>query len=177
MVTKRGIEANPEKIEASLQIPMPKSMKDIHKLTGRMTFLSRFISKAANKGAEKNYLLIEKYALALIVIARKLRPYFQSHAITMLTDQPLKQVLTKPDALGRLGKWLFWVDGSSNSIQGRAGIVPREFEGAEFKVAVKLNFVVTNDEAEYEAVIIGMEIALQLGAKDVIAYTDSQLVA
>ncbi|KAL0395474.1 UNVERIFIED_CONTAM: hypothetical protein Slati_4513600 [Sesamum latifolium] len=57
------------------------------------------------QGAENNYLLIEKYALALIVTTRKLRLYFQSRAIIMLTNQPLKQVLTKPEASGRLVKW------------------------------------------------------------------------
>ncbi|KAL0342459.1 UNVERIFIED_CONTAM: movement protein [Sesamum calycinum] len=39
------------------------------------------------------------------IYQRKLRPYFQSHAIIVLTNQPLKKVLTKPDALGRLVKW------------------------------------------------------------------------
>ncbi|KAL0413341.1 UNVERIFIED_CONTAM: hypothetical protein Sradi_1535800 [Sesamum radiatum] len=50
MVTKRGIEANLEKIEAILQMPTPKSVKDIQKLAGRMASLSWFILKAADKG-------------------------------------------------------------------------------------------------------------------------------
>ncbi|GAV63240.1 RVT_3 domain-containing protein [Cephalotus follicularis] len=37
--------------------------------------------------------------------ARKLRPYFQTHTIKVLTDKPLKQVLAKPDTSGRLIKW------------------------------------------------------------------------
>ncbi|XP_077226324.1 uncharacterized protein LOC143859528 [Tasmannia lanceolata] len=37
--------------------------------------------------------------------ARKLRPYFQAHTIKVLTDQPLKQVLHRPDTSGRLVKW------------------------------------------------------------------------
>ncbi|GAV91482.1 LOW QUALITY PROTEIN: hypothetical protein CFOL_v3_34877, partial [Cephalotus follicularis] len=35
---------------------------------------------------------------------RKLRPYFQAHTIKVLTDKPLKQVLTKPDTSDRLIK-------------------------------------------------------------------------
>lgn len=55
--------------------------------------------------AETRYPPIEKMALALIVAARRSRPYFQAHAITVLTDLPLKQVLQKPETLGGLMKW------------------------------------------------------------------------
>ncbi|XP_077249319.1 uncharacterized protein LOC143888805 [Tasmannia lanceolata] len=37
--------------------------------------------------------------------ARKLRPYFQAHTVKVLTDQPLRQVLHRPDISGRLVKW------------------------------------------------------------------------
>lgn len=45
---------------------------------------------------------IEKLALALVIASRKLRPYFQSHGIDVLTNFPLKQVLQKLDATGKL---------------------------------------------------------------------------
>ena len=48
---------------------------------------------------------MEKLALALVVASRKLRPYFHSHTIEVLTNYPLKQVLQKPDSSGRLLKW------------------------------------------------------------------------
>ena len=43
--------------------------------------------------AETTYLLIEKWALALITAAQKLRPYFQAHPIILMTDQPIRQML------------------------------------------------------------------------------------
>ncbi|KAL5538664.1 hypothetical protein UlMin_044966 [Ulmus minor] len=46
-----------------------------------------------------------KLALALMVAARKLRPYFQAHTIIIPTKFPLKQVFQKPEASGRLAKW------------------------------------------------------------------------
>ena len=55
--------------------------------------------------AETRYLEMEKLALALIVAARKLRPYFLAHNIFVPTKFPLKQVFQKPEALGRLSKW------------------------------------------------------------------------
>ncbi|GAV60153.1 hypothetical protein CFOL_v3_03684 [Cephalotus follicularis] len=41
----------------------------------------------------------------MIIAARKWRPYFQAHTIKVLTDNPLRQVLAKPETLGRLVKW------------------------------------------------------------------------
>ena len=55
--------------------------------------------------AELRYPHAEKVALALVMAARKLRPYFQAHTITILTDQPLRQILQKPEYSGRLTKW------------------------------------------------------------------------
>ena len=55
--------------------------------------------------AETRYLEMEKLALALVIASRKLRPYFHSHTICVLTNYPLRQVLQKSDASGRLLKW------------------------------------------------------------------------
>ena len=55
--------------------------------------------------AETRYSRLEKLALALIVAARKLRPYFQCHSIKILTTYPLKNILHKPELSGRLTKW------------------------------------------------------------------------
>ena len=55
--------------------------------------------------AEMRYPEMEKLALALVIATRKLRPYFHSHPVWVLTNYPLRQVLQKLDALGRLLKW------------------------------------------------------------------------
>jgi len=47
MITKKGIEANPEKIEAIRQMKPPTTRKGVQKLTGRLASLNRFISKSA----------------------------------------------------------------------------------------------------------------------------------
>ncbi|KAK2998543.1 hypothetical protein RJ639_023122 [Escallonia herrerae] len=63
-----------------------------------------YVSKVL-QDVETRYPKIEKIALALIILARHLRPYFQSHTIVILTDQPLGKVLLSPKALGRLVNW------------------------------------------------------------------------
>ena len=55
--------------------------------------------------SETRYPLIEKLALALVILARRLRPYFQAHTIHVLTNQPLRQVLQKLETSGRPVKW------------------------------------------------------------------------
>lgn len=63
-----------------------------------------FTSRALH-GAEGRYPRIEKLAFGLITSARRLRPYFQAHAIRVLTEYPLKKVLQKPDLSGKLVNW------------------------------------------------------------------------
>ncbi|KAK2996844.1 hypothetical protein RJ639_025975 [Escallonia herrerae] len=63
-----------------------------------------YVSKVL-QDVETRYPKIDKIALALIILARRLRPYFQSHTTIVLTDQPLRKVLMSPGASGRLVNW------------------------------------------------------------------------
>ncbi|KAL0394743.1 UNVERIFIED_CONTAM: hypothetical protein Slati_4440500 [Sesamum latifolium] len=63
-----------------------------------------YVSKVLN-GVEGRYTPIEKMALALVITARRLRPYFLSHSIGVKTNTPLKKTLGKPNTSGRLVKW------------------------------------------------------------------------
>ncbi|KAL0404303.1 UNVERIFIED_CONTAM: hypothetical protein Sradi_2071100 [Sesamum radiatum] len=50
MVTQRGIEANPDKIKAILNMGPPTNINEVQRLTERIAALSRFISKSVEKG-------------------------------------------------------------------------------------------------------------------------------
>ncbi|CAL1396321.1 unnamed protein product [Linum trigynum] len=54
---------------------------------------------------ERRYAPIEKAALAVVMVAAKLRPYFLAHTIVVLTNLPLKSTLGSMDVAGRLDKW------------------------------------------------------------------------
>ncbi|XP_075499210.1 uncharacterized protein LOC142537591 [Primulina tabacum] len=154
MVTERGIEANPEKVQAIQNMVSPQGSKDVQQLAGRIAALKAFtelkeylaelpvLAKPAAgeplwvylsategavssvlvkldgsvqqlvyyvshalKGAEIRYSGLEKLALALVMTARRLRPYFLSHPIVVLTNSPLGRILTHSDMSGRLVKW------------------------------------------------------------------------
>jgi hypothetical protein len=49
MVSQRGIEANPEKFKAVLDMQAPRTTKQLQQLTGRIAALNRFISRSTDK--------------------------------------------------------------------------------------------------------------------------------
>ncbi|KAI5351707.1 hypothetical protein L3X38_004598 [Prunus dulcis] len=64
-----------------------------------------FYTSKALIDAETRYPKLEKLILALVVSARKLRPYYQAHRVIVMTDFPLRSILHSPDAPQRLMKW------------------------------------------------------------------------
>ena len=49
LVTKRGIEANPKQIAAFIDMPSPKTAREVQRLTGSIAALNRFISRSTDK--------------------------------------------------------------------------------------------------------------------------------
>ena len=49
MVSQKEIDVNPKKIKAILEIPSPKSVKEIQNLVGRIVALNRFIYRSVDK--------------------------------------------------------------------------------------------------------------------------------
>jgi hypothetical protein len=49
IISHRGIDVNPEKIEAILQMQKPRCVRDVHKLAGCMTAVSCFVSRLGEK--------------------------------------------------------------------------------------------------------------------------------
>ena len=49
MVSQMGIGANPEKVQAIINMVLPKTIKEVQKLTGRIAALNRFVFRATDK--------------------------------------------------------------------------------------------------------------------------------
>ncbi|KAH9768928.1 Ribonuclease H [Citrus sinensis] len=115
--------------------------------------------------AETRYPLMEKWALALITAARKLRPYFQAHQIVVMTDQPLRpRGAIKAQAL---------VDFMVDRVE--PGEEVQEKQPAEQQDSKGI-WLLTNNQTEYEAFITGLGLAHALRAERVEIRADSQLV-
>ena len=61
-----------------------------------------FFTSHMLRDIEKRYQMIKKVALALVTSTRRLRPYFQSHQVVVKMNYPIKQVLRKPELVGRM---------------------------------------------------------------------------
>ena len=64
--------------------------------------LSVYYVSQAFPEVESSYPRIEKIVFALIVASHKLRQYFQANPILVITDQPIKKSMNKPEAARRM---------------------------------------------------------------------------
>ena len=72
--------------------------------------------------------------------------------------------------------WTMYFDGSSTELSAGAGVIIETPEEHKFQFAFQLDFTCTNNLAEYEALVIGLEILQEMGARRVLVFGDSQLV-
>ncbi|XP_075663328.1 uncharacterized protein LOC142632896 [Castanea sativa] len=72
--------------------------------------------------------------------------------------------------------WKVFVDSASNATGVGAGIVIITPEGIKLEHSFRLGFRASNNEAEYEALLAGLKVVLDLGAKEVQIYSDSRVL-
>nr|GEU73934.1 reverse transcriptase domain-containing protein [Tanacetum cinerariifolium] len=99
-VKAKGLKVCPDKVDAVLSLPSPTCLKDVQKLNGKLTSLNR-----ALRDPELHYTSMEKLVLALVHAIKRLKRYFQAHSIIVITDQPIQQILPRPEVAERLQKW------------------------------------------------------------------------
>ncbi|XP_022881077.1 uncharacterized protein LOC111398398 [Olea europaea var. sylvestris] len=214
------------KLDEILQLYLAISNEAISSILTReegTTQLPVYYTSKALLSPETRYPDMEKLTLALIMASRKLRPYFQAHTIHVLTNFPLRQVLQKSDASGRLLKWTvelsefdlmfkartaikgqaladfvaefanlpkvdeimepvepptwnLFIDGSTGDAGSGAGVVLISPEGHKLNSAVRFRFKLTNNVAEYEALLAGLRLAKDMQVKRLLINSNSQLV-
>ncbi|XP_071727018.1 uncharacterized protein [Rutidosis leptorrhynchoides] len=97
--------------------------------------------------------------------------------LTELSDE--LEVINERTALKPLlgETWDLFTDGASCAEGAGAGLVLASPCGEEHTYALRFNFDVTNNEAEYEALLAGLNIAQKMNIVKLRVFTDSQLVA
>ncbi|XP_071739777.1 uncharacterized protein [Rutidosis leptorrhynchoides] len=73
--------------------------------------------------------------------------------------------------------WDLFTDGASCAKGAGAGLILSSPNGEEHTYALRFNFDATNNEAEYEALLAGLNIVIKLNITKLRAYVDSQLVS
>lgn len=73
-------------------------------------------------------------------------------------------------------RWIVQTNGSSNCHVGGIGIILQSLEGDIIECAVWLQFPATNNETEYDALLVGINLAKAVGATSMILYCISQVI-
>ncbi|GJX61608.1 reverse transcriptase domain-containing protein [Tanacetum coccineum] len=224
-INPEGIKPCPDKTEAVLQLPSPRTIKKMGetKLQAKLKqhlselpllvapkqkeeliiYLSAsygavsavlmtkrgavqtpvyFISRAL-QGLELNYTPMEKLVLSLVFAAKRLQRYFQAHPITVITNQPIKQIISRPDVAERLQKWSVMLGETHihtvKDVGLKGKILANFLERSRLKIRRYISCgnprgrpwtlftdgssCVDGSGAEYEALIAGLRIAAQMG--------------
>ena len=72
--------------------------------------------------------------------------------------------------------WKMYFDGATNQKGRGIGVLLISLKGAHIPFSSKHNFLSTNKATEYEVCIMGLQVALGLGVKEVEVYGDSALI-
>ncbi|XP_057418949.1 uncharacterized protein LOC130713175 [Lotus japonicus] len=210
MITTRGIEINPDKSKAILEMKSPTNVKEVQRLTGRMVALSRFLPMAGDKAApfftclrknskfqwteecEQAFTKL-KETLATLPVLQK--PDLSGRLVSWSVElseydiqyEPRGQVtiqslidfvaeLTPTEGERNQGEWILSVDGSSNNTGSGAGITIESPDKMVIEQSLKFEFKASNNQSEYEALIAGLRLAIELGVQKLFIKGDSQLV-
>ena len=73
-------------------------------------------------------------------------------------------------------QWSIHTDESFNRQADEVGVVFLSLEGDKIECMVRLDSSITNNEAEYEALVARLDLAKAAGAESVVLYCDSQVV-
>jgi ribonuclease HI len=178
-----------------------------------------FISEVLSE-TKIRYPQIQKLLYAVILTRRKLRHYFESHLVTVVSSFPLGEIIQCREASGRIAKWAVEIMGKTISFAPRKAIksqvladfvaewvdtqlpaAPIQLElwtmffdgslmktgagagllfvsplGKHLHYVLRLHFPASNNVAEYEALVNGLRIAIELWVRCLDARGDSQLV-
>nr|GEU44855.1 reverse transcriptase domain-containing protein [Tanacetum cinerariifolium] len=168
VITPEGIMPCPNKTAAVLQLPSPRTIKEVQSLNEKLASLNRFLSKSAEK------------SLPLFQTLKKCIKNSDFHwsAETEQAFQQLKQHLSelpllvahKPqeELIIYLSATYGAINGSSCVDWSGAGLILTSPEGVEFTYALRFQFTASNNEAEHEALVASLRIAARIGVKNVL---------
>nr|XP_027122280.1 uncharacterized protein LOC113739249 [Coffea arabica] len=95
---------------------------------------------------------------------------------TYFPDEEILFVGAVEDMSDQYPGWRLFFDGASNFFGTGIGAVLVSPEGKHYPATTKLRFPCANNIAEYEACIFGLKMALDMEIKDLIAFSDSDLL-
>ncbi|RVW90564.1 Transposon Tf2-12 polyprotein [Vitis vinifera] len=194
MVNQRGIEVSTDQVKAVIETPPPKNKKELQRLIGKLVALGRFIARFTDKlrpfflairkaGANgwtdncQNAFEKIKHCLMQPPILSSPIPKEKLYMYLAVSEWAINAVLFRYPS-PKEQKLVYYVsralaDVETSLANGRNQL---KKSGEHLEQAIRLGFPASNNEAEYEAILSELDLALSLSISKLRVYSDSQLV-
>ncbi|RVW33912.1 Transposon Ty3-G Gag-Pol polyprotein [Vitis vinifera] len=183
MVSKRGIEANPDKIKAILDMPASRTKKEIRGFLvlvpptpGCPLLLYLSVSWVACWLSSMIHVKSELFIIEWSIVANHLASLPVSDGRAIDDDFLYEDVATVTSLSG----WRMYFDGAANHSGYRTGVLLISPHGDHIPSSVCLAFSdrhpTTNKIVEYEACILGLKTTLELEIRQMEVFGDSNML-
>ncbi|KAL6334658.1 hypothetical protein AAG906_019522 [Vitis piasezkii] len=163
METQREIKVNPTQVKIVLKTPAPNSKKELQCLTGRLAslghFIAHFIDNRAICSSTKKRCLKALPILPSLTSDRTYKPTTSSHLA------PVEPIRTNVEMGNPVEVFRFGVS-----------LILQSPTGELIEQDIRLSFFASNNEAEYETVLAGLDLALILATTKLEIRSDSQII-
>ena len=78
--------------------------------------------------------------------------------------------------LYNVGWWILYVDGASRQTGAGVGLQLKGPAGERIEQAIQLDFPASNNEIEYEAILVKIDLTASVSSEKIIIRSDSQLI-
>nr|GEW75847.1 reverse transcriptase domain-containing protein [Tanacetum cinerariifolium] len=182
LITKQGIKANPSNVKEISNLHSPKTVKEIQNLNEKLATLSRFLSKGSRQDPsllENTKDMHEQENSSMNNRARRGIPNNEGarRDIANVENKEMEAKKTTNAELKPENTWKLYTDGASSFNGFEAGLILVSPDGKEYTYALRFKFKPTNNKAEYEALLAGLRIIVEMNIQDLDVFVDSQLVA
>nr|GEU91896.1 protein NYNRIN-like [Tanacetum cinerariifolium] len=174
IVTSKGIRANPKKTKAVMNMPSPRNLKQMQRLSGKLAALNRFLFKAAER-ALPCLDILKKYTMTE---DNPTQVKTDGSDDTLAEGESMKEqedtkTKTPENFKAKTNIWKLYIDGASNEHGSGAGLILIDPEGSKYSYALRLNFANSNNDAKYEALLAGIRDRTKAAKNDMIFVTSA----
>ncbi|XP_072062336.1 uncharacterized protein [Arachis hypogaea] len=185
ILTCRGIEANPDKCQAILNMRSPKTVKEVQQLTGRLAALARFLPCVAHRsrhffkplGKQERFEWTKECEEAFTELKTILSepPILQTPELALKSQALVDFVaeITVDEPGPTANTWTLYVDEASNNKGSGAGILLEDEKETALEQSIQFTFHASNNQGEYEALIAGLRLAHTIGVTQLSVKYDS----
>ncbi|KAL6319978.1 hypothetical protein AAG906_037055 [Vitis piasezkii] len=175
MVSEKGIEVDPDYIRAILNMYAPRTEREIKEDQG-VVFVTSSFGASYTRSSLTPILVSLRHSLGIgSIVADHLASLSVSDGRVIDDDFQDEDITTVTSLSG----WRMYFDGAANHSGYEIGVLLISPHGDHIPRSIRLGFFdrhpATNNIVEYEACILRLEIALELGIRQIVVFGDSNM--